>query len=113
MIRRRGPRQWGERSPGAGDRSPHPDRLRQVGRIGSERCGAGTFAAAFGATAQSGLYDPPAPRYRTLEVAGQQVPWTEVVSVGMERLAADPLSFARRDWEYFSFLVRRITHRAR
>ena len=39
--------------------------------------------------------------------------WTEVISVGMERLAADPFAFARRDWEYFSFLVRRITHRPR
>ena len=57
------------------------------------------------------LYDPTHAGPRTLEVAGRQIPYTEVVSVGMERLMRDPLAFARENWEYFSFLVRRVTHR--
>ena len=36
---------------------------------------------------------------------------TEVVSVGLERLATDPVGFARRDWDYFRFIVRRVLWR--
>lgn len=48
---------------------------------------------------------------RTLDAAGVRVPLTEIVSIGLERLADDPLAFARRDWEYFSFILRRVTWR--
>ncbi len=55
------------------------------------------------------LYTRPA--VRAVDVEGRRVNSTEVISVGLQRLAKDPVWFARRDWDFFSFLVRRVLWR--
>lgn len=74
----------------------------------SRGSGASTRAPSIRPDGSAGLYNGD---MRTLDVAGAQVEATEVVSVGLERMATDPLQFARRDWEYFSFILRRVVWR--
>ncbi len=49
---------------------------------------------------------------RFFEIEGRRAAArTEVISMGLDRLAEDPVLFARRDWDFFSFIVRRVLWR--